>query len=98
MNIEELKELEKKAHEDYEHVMQKIACDFALSNQKFKVGDIVDNNIDRILIDKVKVSGWSFDSPPCCVYYGQCYTKGNKPFKNGSRAGVRETEKLVLIK
>lgn len=97
MKLDELKKLEKQMEERHKKELSQLAIDFALSNQKFKIGQVVDSGVNKIKIDKVKVSGWSFGAPPCCVYYGVCYTKSNRPFKNGERAGVRESENLTAV-
>lgn len=97
MNLDELKKLEKDAEIEYKSKLNRLAHQYAISNKKFGKGQIIDSGVYRIKIDNIKVSGWSFGEPPCCVYYGFKLTKKNAPFKNQERVGIRETGKLKII-
>lgn len=97
MNIEELEKLEKMEKERHKREMDRLAISFAKSNQKFEIGQIIENHNERIKIDKIKYGGWSFGAPPCCIYYGTAYTLKNTPYKNNRKAGIRGDSGIITL-
>jgi len=97
MNISELKEGEKSIELERKKKLTRLYIEYAKSNQEFEIGQIIDNGVSRILIDDIKYSGWSFNSPPCCVYYGVECTRKNEPYKNGKRAGIRQDSNKICV-
>tara|TARA_R100000541_G_scaffold12381_1_gene20804 strand:- start:104 stop:400 length:297 start_codon:yes stop_codon:yes gene_type:complete len=97
MNIEDLKKAESCIKDRYEKEMREIAIEYAKANQSFEIGQIIDNGVSRIKIERVKFSGWSFGSPPCCLYFGRQHTLKNKPYKKDFHTSIRDDERVVLV-
>ena len=97
MELSELKAKEKQLENDCKKSLNKLYIEYAKSNQSYFVGQIIDNGISRVLIDNVNFSGWSFNSPPCCVYYGVEHTRKNQPYKSGKRAGIRQDSNKIEV-
>lgn len=67
---------------EYEEKKKKIAIDFALSNNPYKVGDILNDGAKIIRVDKIRISRF-LDIYPYCIYDGVLLTKKLVPYKNG---------------
>ena len=73
MELTEYKQRIDELHKDFKTKKKEIDRLFALSNVKFKEGDIIKDNSETILIDKIF---WGYDfSTPCAVYSGYCLKK-----------------------
>ena len=59
--------------------------EYALSNSKVKIGDIVQDHIGSIQVESIAITKSSFDPYPECVYHGPCITKQGKLFKNNEK-------------
>jgi len=97
MELAELKSKEKSLESDHKKSLNKLHIEYAKSNQLYFAGQAIDNGISRILIDSVEFSGWSFNSPPCCVYYGVEHTRKNQPYKSGRRVGIRQDSNKIEV-
>ena len=77
--LEKMKEIQKE--------IDRIQMDYAFSNKKCNVGDIIKKQNISIIVDEIR---WLRGNPafnsgfPYCVYIGRLLTKGNKPRKDGS--------------
>ena len=60
-----------------------LAKEFAMSNNTVKLGDIISDHANTIVVDHIGL-GYSFDGTPQCVYRGVALTKKLVPKKNGS--------------
>ncbi len=74
-------ELQKKLEElqlENENNRFNVIREYALSNNPYKVGDIIQDHITKIKITKIFVSIYS----KCCVYEGIKLKKDGTPYKN----------------
>ena len=55
---------------------------YALSNNTFKIGDIVTDHIGSVRVEKIL---FYYDQVPSCVYVGIQITKKGKPVKSGEK-------------
>jgi hypothetical protein len=80
-----------KKHEaiETEHTkkLHELRLEYAKSNSKYSIGDIVGDNSRLIKINTINYSVLSFWYPNT-VYEGVMLTKKLKPFKNGERATI----------
>jgi len=68
-----------------------VACDYALSNAEYEVGDIISDHTSIILIDKVKW-GYGYKKYPECVYFGYRLKKNNlTPRADESRDSIYQS-------
>ena len=75
----------------------KVYIEYALSNNPYKEGEVVEAHDVRIRIDSIKVSR-TFSSTPECVYAGSRMKKDNTPYKSGERASVWQSSARLVIK
>ncbi len=87
MNKEEfklsLKELEAKHKKERNDLMVK----YALANNPYKEGDILQNHSTTIKVEKIKVTIGLYDDPSC-IYIGPELKKDLTPKKNGISSSV----------
>ena len=85
-----LKELE----EEYQNKLFALYKEYALSNSPLKEGDIAQDHIGKIKVDKIQIGtpapsyGHKY---PYCVYYGVELKKDGTPTKKGDRRGVYQS-------
>lgn len=81
MTLEELKQeiakIDLKASRDKEAAIEQ----YCFANNPYKVGDIFEDHIGKILIKRISAVGFRYDMPPCCMYYGVSLTKKGEPAK-----------------
>ena len=82
MNKEELKKVLKKLQEEYYLKIKDLKKTFALSNNPYKVGDIISDHIGTIKIESIGVyiNGLN-DGLPECTYHGPELKKDLTPKK-----------------
>ena len=97
MEPTEYKEKLKQLGEDYEAATKKLKIKFALSNAKFKVGDIIKDERWTILVDKITTSV-RFDRLPEPVYHGVELIKNLTPNKKGTRNSIYGHHGVELVK
>ena len=61
--------------------------EYADSNNPYKIGDIVTDNIGSVKIEKIKYT-IALSRIPSCIFYGQELTKKGIPKKNGSKREI----------
>ena len=65
----------------HENELRKLNKEFALSNNKVKIGDIIEDHRTRIEVEIIDLfCGCSF---PSCKYSGPRLKKDNTPYKSG---------------
>lgn len=89
--LDKLKNIEKVAEKQKADLM----IEFAMSNAKFKKGDIVKNHNYIILVDKITVSKVFMGSLPKAIYHGVALKKDLTPRKDGSRETIYYEGELV---
>jgi len=76
-----------------------LMTEYATSNSTVKIGDIVDDTLDRVKVDTIETYLPSVANPhPSCVYSGVKYTRSLKPFKNGERIRIFQNNMTSTIK
>jgi hypothetical protein len=75
-----LEQLEK----DYEEKRKNVIKEYALSNNPYKVDDIIEDHAERIKITKILISVNS----KCCVYEGVRLKKDGTPYKNNTNSRI----------
>jgi hypothetical protein len=88
MNKEECaKGLEEMADE-YRKKLNKHYAAYAMSNNPVKEGDIVEDHIGSIRVDKIRINKSCGSCLPECSYKGVMLTKKGDPVKNGKTRWV----------
>jgi hypothetical protein len=80
MTTQELQVSLEQLEKDYEEKRKNAIRDYALSNNPYKIGDVIEDHICKIKITKILVSIYS----KCCVYEGIKLKKDGTPFKNNA--------------
>ena len=89
MNLEEYNALIKQAEEDFLLKKKQITRDCALSNNPYKVGDVITDHVGSIKIEKIKYAFGRFGELPCCTYEGVILNKNGEPStKKDNKRGV----------
>ena len=102
MNIDQMKEKIKALSFTYEQKRKQVLEDFALSNNPFKTGDILEGDIleDHYQIVQVDKIGFNLrlNCIPECVYSGLRLTKQLKPYKSNVRTKIYQSDIKRKIK
>ncbi len=69
---------------------------YAMENAKFKIGDIIRDGSETILVEKIKAS--QFMGLPDTVYVGKALKKDLSPKKSGESNTLYQRESTVLVK
>ncbi len=71
---------------------------FALSNQKYKIGDILKCDLGVIKVDKITIAGIFNSEKAECVYSGKKLKKSDlKPHKNGDRESFYQSRVEAVL-
>lgn len=86
--MEQVGELARKHHRE----MEELAKAYALENNPHGIGDIIQDNTDKIQIEKI-VIGKKWNGIPQCVYIGETLKKDGTPRKVAPfSASIRQDE------
>jgi len=86
MTKEEYDEEMKKIDNVMNNMRNQVRKHYAFANNSYKVGQIIEDHYQRILIEKIEMHYCTLASPyPECEYWGLKLTKQNRPFKNGEK-------------
>jgi hypothetical protein len=97
MTPEEYDKRKKLIEEERKVKIIKLNKEYALSNNKVKIGDIVKGHNVIILVEKIRIySGFLSKGYPMCEYIGVCLTKKLKPYKSGEKGHVFQDEVQIL--
>lgn len=91
MNEDQYKTKMEMAERSYKIQITGINETYAKTNSSVKIDDIVEDHKSKIKVDKID---WGFSlgcNFPESIYYGRNLTKVGKPFKNGDRDGVYQS-------
>lgn len=81
MTRQEYEQKKKILKQDYDHNLYILDREYAMANNPYKIGDIIEDHIGRIKIEKISF-GYSFPhETPECIYYGIEVKKDNTPKK-----------------
>lgn len=64
----------------YEVDKKNLAIEFAMSNNPYKVGDVIEDHVGKLKIEKIKVNTIYYNLPSCS-YYGVDLKKDGTPCK-----------------
>lgn len=80
MTQEEYRERVKHIYEDFQRRIKELEEEYALSNNPYKVGDIIEDHIGKLKIEEIKTEKYLGDLP-FCAYYGIELKKDGTPCK-----------------
>lgn len=92
MTREEYEKLIKEAYKRHSDAVIKIKRKYALSNNKYKIGDKIRDRSDFIEISEIKISMHS--DPSECVYYGYLLKKDGTRMKSGKMSNIYQSHIL----
>ncbi len=69
-----------------------LSKEYAFTNNPIKIGDIIKDHTCKIKVEEIKFSSNSMmQKLPECVYFGSRLKKNNKPFMNGERGIIYQS-------
>lgn len=91
MTPEELAEGLKKLNDEHVRSRNHLLAEYARAHNDVNVGDIIEDHLKRIRVDRITFSAVLYPGAlPCCEYHGPRFTTANKPFKNGETCCVQQ--------
>lgn len=95
MKLEEYKDKLIQIKRKYDKEMEQLQEEYALSNNPYKVGDIIEDHVGRIEIQGI---GILYESVPSCRYYGPEVRKADNAIKkSGSKRYVYQCNVIKKI-
>ena len=91
MNKEEFNEKINEAKTKYNKEYRELCKEYALSNNPYKIGQVVSDNKNTIEIKEIKVIHSFMSGYPSCFYTGPLLEKDGKPYKNGAWETIYQT-------
>lgn len=88
MTYEEYKEKLNEITLEFNNKVGKLKKEYIMTNTKYNIGDIVEDHIGKIKIEKIKIFYDGFSSELGCVYYGVDLKKDNTPKKYQTHTAV----------
>ena len=73
---------------DFELKKKNLSIVFCLSKAEYKKGDVIEDHIGKVLVEKVQLTHSTFGSIPEPLYYGLVLKKDGKPTKKEERRHV----------
>lgn len=81
MTRQEYEQRKKILKQEYDHNLYVLDKEYAMANNPYKIGDIIEDHIGRIKIEKISF-GYTFPhETPGCIYYGIELKKDGTPKK-----------------
>lgn len=90
MTLEEYKNRLKEIAKEKDVKEALLAKEYVEANNPYKVGDIVEDHIGKVLIERIRFA-YALSGIPCAVYFGSELKKDNSQKKNGSKRDVYQT-------
>ena len=90
MNSAEYNERRSKLKVEFDKQLDALAEEYALSNNKIKIGNIIADNLIKIKVDMIKAD--SLFHEPCCKYYGPVVEPAN-----GKRGSIWQTNVRFIM-
>ena len=91
MTTEEYKNRLKEIAKEKEAKEIQLAKEYVNANNPYKVGDIVEDDIGKILVEQITITYTFSSNLPCALYIGSELNKDNSKKKNGSKRNVYQT-------
>jgi hypothetical protein len=96
MKIEDLKELRKKAYENYNRALSELNIRFALINSSTNIGDVFTDHIGSIRVEKLSVYLSLTESGiPSMIYSGLVLKKDGTPTKKQDRRVAYQINSII---
>ena len=95
MEIEEYKKQIKAIDDEASTKKKSIGVEYAMSHNSVAMGDVIEDHIGRIKVEKISVQILSFQSVPVCVYFGVEITKAGAPSKKGTKRWVYQSNMKI---
>ena len=96
MTEQEYNERLKQVEKTYKDSLNDIYRQFAFDLRKYKVGDIIKNNVHTIIVESFSV--YKMYGLPQPVYIGRELNKKLEPRKDGNKAHIYGNDNIELIK
>jgi hypothetical protein len=91
MTTEEYKNRLKEIAKEKEAKEIQLTKEYVNANNPYKVGDIVEDHIGKILVEQITITYTFSSNLPCALYIGSELKKDNSKKKNGSKRNVYQT-------
>jgi hypothetical protein len=100
MDIEEYRIRLKALRRKSEKEIRCLEIEFSKLNNPYKVGDIIEDHCNIILIDKIIFAYYErLNYIPSCLYYGVLLRKSDlKPYKNNKRGSIYQGNVIRELK
>lgn len=98
MTKEEYEIAVKKVNDDSAESKNKLAREYAFSNNSIVIGDILLSRNATIMVDTIKFGTWFRSDLPECSFYGPKLKKDYTPYKNGDRENIWQCNVLSVLK
>jgi len=98
MTKEEYNEEMKKIDNVMNNMRNQVRKHYAFANNPYKVGQIIEDHYQRILIEKIEMNYCILALPyPECKYWGLKLTKQNRSFKNSEKNWIFQSDIKRII-
>ena len=95
MNKIEYQRKQEEIEQDYKNRKKLLDKEFAHSNNKIKIGDIIEINGIKIKVELMGMSNY-YNAYPQLVYKGIRLTKSNNPFKNNEECTLLQQDIISI--
>lgn len=95
MNKQELEHKLKELQQEYETKQNEVIREFCDANNPYKVGDKFTDHIGTIIIEKIRYS-YTTTNTPCCVYFGTELKKDGNPKKNNYKRNAWQSNDMSV--
>ena len=97
MTKEEYQDAIEKNEKRFYAEKKKLQCQYAKDNNPHKLGDIIQDLCNRIIIEGIQVAIACQSNLPECVFDGPIVKKDGKQFKNGKTGLIYQSNILEVI-
>lgn len=94
MNLEEYNLKVKEIEDARQEAIRKLVVECALSNNTIEIGQIVEDHIGKVKVEKIRFNHASFGKLPSCRYWGIELKKDGTPKKRGDYRDVYQSNLL----
>tara|TARA_R100000951_G_scaffold97898_1_gene87713 strand:- start:1662 stop:1946 length:285 start_codon:yes stop_codon:yes gene_type:complete len=92
MKLDKYKEMQSELKKDFENKNRMLDIKYAISNQKFSIGDLIESNQGKIYVEDVKYSRGFMREDPEAVYCGVQLTKKLNPRKDKNKINIYQSD------
>lgn len=91
MDIEEYKKQIKAIKDEASTKKKSLDVAYAMFHNSITLGDVIEDHIGHIKVEKISVEIPLYQSVPACVYFGVEVTKAGVPYKKGTKRWVYQS-------